>query len=34
MAVIYYLVATGILAIIGIIWGSIKLHNMKEGETL
>ena len=30
MATIYYLTAIGILAIIGIVWGSIKLHKMEQ----
>lgn len=30
MATIYYLAAIGVLAFIGIIWGSIKLHKMGQ----
>ena len=30
MAAIYYLAAIGVLAIIGIVWGSIKLHKMEQ----
>ena len=30
MATIYYLAAIGVLAVIGIIWGSVKLHRMNQ----